>query len=150
MRGTVLNYENKSGTGLISGDDGIRYPFSGTDVSGNFDRIKEGALVDFEARDNQALTIYPIAAASAQVGEKNKMTAGLLAIFLGGLGIHKFYLGANTAGIIMLLCSVLGAVFLLIPTIVIGVIAFVEGILYLTKSDQEFYQTYEVDKKSWF
>jgi TM2 domain-containing membrane protein YozV len=150
MRGTILNYENKNGTGLISGDDGARYPFSGTDVAENFDRVRGGVSVDFEISENRALAIYPVAAASGQIGEKNKMTAGLLAIFLGGLGIHKFYLGANTAGIIMLLCSLLGAIFLLIPTIVVGVIAFVEGILYLTKSDQEFYQTYEVDKKSWF
>lgn len=33
----------------------------------------------------------------------NKVVAGLLAIFLGGLGLHKFYLGQNKAGVIYLL-----------------------------------------------
>ncbi|RBP85946.1 TM2 domain-containing protein [Rhodobacter sp. 140A] len=78
------------------------------------------------------------------------MVAGLLAIFLGGLGIHKFYLGYTGAGIIMLLCSLFGAILLFIPTFVIGIVALVEGIIYLTKSDQEFYETYEVGKKAWF
>ena len=34
---------------------------------------------------------------------KNKMIAALLAFFLGGLGIHKFYLGENGTGILYLL-----------------------------------------------
>jgi len=42
-------------------------------------------------------------------------------------------------------------VFLLgIPNLVLGVIAFIEGIIYLTKSDEEFEQTYVVEKKQWF
>jgi TM2 domain-containing membrane protein YozV/predicted RNA-binding Zn-ribbon protein involved in translation (DUF1610 family) len=76
-----------------------------------------------------------------------KMTAGLLAILLGGFGVHKFYLGMSSAGTIMLLVSLLTCG---MGSIVIGPIALVEGILYLTKSDEEFYQTYMVEKKEWF
>jgi TM2 domain-containing membrane protein YozV len=76
-----------------------------------------------------------------------KMTAGLLAILLGGFGVHKFYLGMSSAGTIMLLVSLLTCGF---GSIAIGPIALIEGILYLTKSDEEFYQTYMVEKKEWF
>jgi len=88
-------------------------------------------------------------------GENKKMMAGLLAIFLGGFGIHKFILGYNKEGIILLgillvsfplMCVVIGAFTMYIP-IIIGLI---EGIIYLTKSDEEFYNTYQVGKKPWF
>ena len=81
---------------------------------------------------------------------KSKATAGILAILLGGLGIHKFYLGYNTAGIIMLLVTILGSFVLFLGPAVMGIIALIEGITYLTKSDQEFYQTYILNKKEWF
>lgn len=83
-------------------------------------------------------------------GQKDKLTAGLLAIFLGGLGIHKFYMGWSQEGVIMLLCSIFGAFLLFIGPIVIGIIALIEGITYLSKSDIEFYEIYEVGHKTWF
>jgi TM2 domain-containing membrane protein YozV len=76
------------------------------------------------------------------------MVAGLLAILIGSLGIHKYYLGMSGAGTIMLLVSVLGCV--VGGSMVMGVIALIEGIIYLTKSDEEFHQTYVVDQKQWF
>ena len=81
--------------------------------------------------------------------EKNKMAAGLLAIFLGSLGVHKFYLGYTTQGIIMLLCSLLGALFIVGP-FVIGIIALIEGIIYLTKTDADFDAIYVKGSKGWF
>ena len=85
-----------------------------------------------------------------------KLAAGLCGILLGGLGIHKFILGYNTPAIIMLAvtlsCSVTGAclIFPLLGSVAMSVIGLVEGILYLTKSDEEFYRTYMVGKKEWF
>lgn len=70
-----------------------------------------------------------------------KVTAGILAILLGGLGVHKFYLGYTTEGIIMILLLFCG---------ISPIIALIEGIIYLTKSDPEFYWTYEAAKKPWF
>lgn len=64
----------------------------------------------------------------AQQGGKNKLTAALLAIFLGGLGIHKFYLGKGFQGIIYLL---------LCWTFIPVIIGFIEGI-YLLMSDYSF------------
>lgn len=87
----------------------------------------------------------PIPPDRSQANSK-KMAAGICAILLGGLGVHKFILGYNTAGLIMLLvtlltCGVGGAV--------MGVIGIVEGVMYLTKSDEEFFQTYMVGQKEW-
>lgn len=77
-----------------------------------------------------------------------KMVAGLLAILIGSLGIHKFYLGMSGAGTIMLLVSVLGCV--VGGSMVMGVIALIEGIMYLTKTDEEFHRLYVVEQKQWF
>lgn len=78
---------------------------------------------------------------------KSRVTAGVLAILLGAFGVHKFYLGMTGAGVIMLLVSLLTCG-LLSP--VMYVIALIEGITYLTKTDEEFQQLYVVEKKSWF
>jgi TM2 domain-containing membrane protein YozV len=109
--------------------------------------------VDFETEGTQAKGVY-LALAGASTGSKNKIAAGLLGIFLGGWGIHKFYLGFTGPGLVYLLVNTIGFavtwIFLFIPNIILGVIAFVEGIIYLTKSDEEFEQLYVVQKKQWF
>ena len=76
---------------------------------------------------------------------------------LGGLGIHKFILGLNTAGVIMLVVWLVGLITgmciifpPLLASIVMNVIGFIEGIIYLTKSDKDFFQTYAIQKKEWF
>jgi TM2 domain-containing membrane protein YozV len=80
-------------------------------------------------------------------GAEKKIVAGVLGIILGGLGIHKFYLGYTKAGVIMLAVSVLSCGF---GYAVMGVIGLVEGIMYLTKTDEEFVATYVTGKKEWF
>lgn len=65
--------------------------------------------------------------------QKNKITAGLLAILLGGFGAHKFYLGKTVQGILYLI---------FIWTFVPEIIALVEGIIYLTSSDETFNAKY--------
>jgi len=64
---------------------------------------------------------------------KSKMTAALLAIFLGSFGLHKFYLGQVTWGLLYL--------FLFWSSISM-VLGFVEGIYYLTMSDKDFKTKY--------
>ena len=83
---------------------------------------------------------------------KDKVAAGLLAIFLGSLGIHKFYLGGKqqkTAGIVMLVISIVGSCAFFIGPVVMGIIALIEGIVYLTKDDSEFQTTYVSGDKAW-
>jgi TM2 domain-containing membrane protein YozV/RNA polymerase subunit RPABC4/transcription elongation factor Spt4 len=84
-------------------------------------------------------------------GNKSKIAAGLLAIFLGSLGIHKFYLGYSKEGAIMLVASLVGACLTFgVATLVVEVIAFIEGIVYLTKSDEDFDRLYVQGHKGWF
>ena len=76
---------------------------------------------------------------------------GVLAILLGALGVHKFILGYNKEGIIMLCITlILGFVTCGIAASAMGVVSLIEGIVYLTKSDEEFYNTYQVGKRPWF
>jgi TM2 domain-containing membrane protein YozV len=75
------------------------------------------------------------------LGADKKLTAGICAILVGWLGVHKFILGYTTEGIIQLVLGLCG----------IGwVIGLIEGIIYLTKSDEEFVRTYIQNKRGWF
>lgn len=91
-----------------------------------------------------------------QAFASKKIAAGICGIMLGGMGIHKFVLGFTTSGVVMLLTTVIGAVAgacLIIPILApmaMGIIGLIEGILYLTKSDEEFYQAYAVQRREWF
>ncbi|MGB6059936.1 MAG: NINE protein [Microthrixaceae bacterium] len=70
-----------------------------------------------------------------------KVAAGVLAILLGGFGVHKFILGYTGEGVIMLV---------LVLCAISPIIGLIEGIIYLTKSDPEFYWTYVAGRKPWF
>ncbi len=74
-------------------------------------------------------------------GAEKKLVAGILAILLGGFGVHKFYLGYTKEGVIQLLLSLV---------CIGGIIGIIEGIIYLTKTDQEFVATYVTGRKPWF
>ena len=78
---------------------------------------------------------------------EKKVLVGVLAIILGALGIHKFVLGYQKEGLIMLLVSVLTCG---VGASVMGVIGLIEGIMYLTKTDEEFVATYIDGQKPWF
>lgn len=82
-----------------------------------------------------------------QEANSKKVAAGVCGILLGSLGIHKFILGMNTAGLIMLLSTILTCG---LAAAIFHIIGLVEGIVYLTKTDEEFYRVYIVGKKEWF
>ena len=65
---------------------------------------------------------------------KNKIVAALLAILLGGLGIHKFYLGQTGKGVLYLLFC---------WTYIPGILAFIEGIMILCSKDENFQIKYK-------
>ena len=152
MKGQILDFSVQENSGVVSGFDGARYIFNGADWKGDRPPSR-GMLVDFEVDGNHAKSVF-LALGSNASGSKDKTAAGLLAIFLGGLGIHKFYLGFTGPGLVYLLVNTIGFAFtwmlLFIPNIALGVMAFVEGIIYLTKSDEEFEQMYVVQRKRWF
>lgn len=60
---------------------------------------------------------------------KNRITAGILALLLGGIGVHKFYMGKAGQGVLYLLFC---------WTCIPAVIALIEGIIYLCESDEDF------------
>jgi TM2 domain-containing membrane protein YozV len=96
--------------------------------------------------------IQPDGSAFSKDQSDKKLIAGLFGILLGFLGIHKFYLGYTVEGIVMLLVSVVGTVALCglpLAPFAIGVIGLIEGILYLTKTDEEFVKTYVIGRKPW-
>ncbi|MEM9965133.1 MAG: TM2 domain-containing protein [Asticcacaulis sp.] len=145
MRGKVLSFDDNTAQGLISGDDGNRYSFTRGDLGGGARSVAAGTTVDFEGDNGVARSVYILQTGS----EKNKIVAALLAFFLGMFGVHKFYLGYTTAGIIMLVCGTIGWL-LVLPGLAVCVIAFIEFIVYLVKSDQKFYEEYVVGKRTWF
>jgi len=102
----------------------------------------------------------------AVAGPKSKIAAGLLGILLGGLGAHKFYLGSWGWGLIFLACSpfcgggilytlitfvTLGFGAILFPLLFVGSICgLIEGIIYLTMSDEAFAEKYPVETQGAF
>ncbi|MDS7968226.1 NINE protein [Acinetobacter sp. V117_2] len=66
-------------------------------------------------------------------GRKSKVAAGVFALLLGGFGAHKFYLGRVGQGILYLIFC---------WTFIPALIAFIEGILYLCSSDEDFAKKY--------
>ena len=158
MKGRVLNYSVQENAGVISGDDGNRYTFEGPQWREQAAPV-QGAYVDFQvAQDtDHAVSIYLArGAAPSSVVEKSKVVAGVLAILFGVLGVHKFYLGYSGQGALLLVLFILGIplMFLfgtgIIVWLVLGIIGLVEGIIYLTKPDVEFEETYVKNRKPWF
>lgn len=148
MNGRILAYSIQTNSGEISGDDGNRYTFSGQEWR-ETQTPARGMYVDFTATESEATAIFLAPGGIPGVGtdrlapgSKSKTTAGILAILLGGLGIHKFYLGYTGVGILHILLIFLCGISALISLI--------EGIIYLTKSDEEFDVLYVRGNKSLF
>ena len=84
-------------------------------------------------------------------GQQSRLAASLLAIFLGWLGVHKFYLNYNKEGLILVLCSIVGGILTFgVAFFAVAVFGLAEGIIYLSKSEKEFQTTYVLNKRPWF
>jgi TM2 domain-containing membrane protein YozV len=90
---------------------------------------------------------YGAKPAHLQEANSKKLAAGICGILLNCFGVHKFILGYTSAGLIMLLGSILTCG---IAAPVFSIIGLVEGIMYLTKSDDEFYVRYIAGRQEWF
>lgn len=122
---------------------GFQVPFA-DDV--DLDLVDSGKAVG-----SSGLQHAPSPYLQAGVRAKSRIVAGLLAIFLGCFGIHKFYLGYNSAGIIMLAVTLAGSLFSLgLAGMVVGVIGLIEGVIYLVMGQASFDRTYTLNKKEWF
>lgn len=123
-----------------------------------FPSFAEGASPQSQPAQGQAFSTpayaqeaYRPVYAQAPLITKDHVAAGLLAIFLGAFGIHKFYLGYTSAGFIMLGVSIVGGILSFsLATWVVWVIAIVEGAIYLSKSQTDFERCYLLRKNPWF
>ena len=107
-----------------------------------------------------------IPASSNHTVKKSKIVAGLTGIFLGGFGVHKFYLGYASQGAILLAVTLglsLPVTMVvhasrIIPLIqLVGILKYipvlvgiVEGVIYLTRSDEDFQRIYATGQRGWF
>ncbi len=85
----------------------------------------------------------------SSVTPSQRTTCGVVALAtgllgFGWLGIHKFIMGKTNPGIITIVAS------LLTCGIYGTVVSIIEGVVYLTKSDEDWYHTYIVGGKDWF
>ena len=75
--------------------------------------------------DGQGMPFFP--------PQKSRLIAGLLAIFVGSLGIHNFYLGSNDRGLLQILLTTVGSIFTCgLSAGAVAIWALVEGIMLLT------------------
>ena len=158
MRGQILGVDVRTGEGQVTGDDGRRYRFKPEDWAHQGEPAV-GLTVDFEPEESpdqfKARSIFPLPVAAAPGAlavhapasgrsvpktDRNRIVAALLAFFLGVLGIHRFYLGRNGSGIVMLLltCTVVGM-------IATWPWAFIDMVRYLVMSDRDFARRYGSD-----
>lgn len=128
-----MSEENKENLGDELKDKAKNMADSAKESANEFADDAKEAANDFKEGWNQATS----------GGENKKLMAGLLGILIGSLGIHKFVLGYTKEGIIQIILTV-------VTCGLAGMIGFIEGIIYLTKSDEEFYNTYQVGRKPWF
>ena len=140
MLGKIIDFSEQRLAGAITGSDSKRYLFTMEDWKSEDFEPERGMTVDFVPLDGNASEIY-VSLTENTPRQKNRITAGILAILLGGVGAHKFYLGKIWLGILYTVVAI-GFCWLIIPPIVIGTISLVEGIIYLTKSDKEFSNQY--------
>ncbi|WP_404339273.1 TM2 domain-containing protein [Sphingomonas sp. MMS12-HWE2-04] len=143
MRGQVLGVDRGSGEGQISGEDGERYVFAphdwrserGPAVGVNVDFTVEGrrALCIFRLPEPGAVTTAP----QVPTSDRNKYVAALLAFFFGVLGIHRFYLGRNGSGVVMLVLTIT-----VVGMLVTWLWSMIDMVRYLAMSDREFAHRY--------
>lgn len=93
----------------------------------------QGKLYGKENLDHVMAELKGNRAGGAPIGDKNRIAAVLFALFLGGLGVHKFYLGQVGQGVLYLIFC---------WTFIPAIVAFIEGIVYLTMTDEKFAQKY--------
>ncbi len=180
MKGKIFSFDVASDTGLITSEDADRYeffldawksvdaPLKGTPIEfyfgedGSITEIYRVVPVAPEPPEPPAPSEKPTGSVAPgekkapqivyrrMQGGKSRLVAAALAIFLGGLGAHKFYTGDPVSGGIRLAVFLLGLLMMFIPTVVIAGIAVIEGVIYLFTSTENFDRTYLQGRRAWF
>ena len=83
--------------------------------------------------------------------KSKRLTSGLLGLFFGAFGAHKFVLGYTKEGLIYLGVSILGGIITCGGALAVtSILALIESIMLLTKTPEEFKRTYIYNKNGWF
>ena len=110
----------------------VKCPYCGTEFSPAYNQgYQQGFQQGYNSASGNVFDSGP--------SGRSRGVAALLAIFLGALGIHYFYLGKKTAGIVFLIIAILSCCIL---TAVTSVLAFIQGIIMLTLTQEQFEQKY--------
>lgn len=157
-----LIIDMSGGVGTIRGEDGSSYNLIAEDILVNTQQIEGRGLVGhkvfFIPDDAQAkrvivrddiLGIYIVAADGSFIDTGDRLISAIIAVLLGFIGAHKFYLGYKSQGILMFLAGTVGLL-LIFPPFISFVISIAEAFIYLRKTDQEFYDTYIAKERGWF
>ena len=157
-----LIIDMSGGVGTIRGEDGSSYDLITEDILVNTKQIEGrglvGHMVFFIPDDAQAkrviirddiLGIHIVAADGSFIGNGDRLISAIIAVVLGFVGAHKFYLGYKSQGILMFLAGTVGLL-LIFPPFISFVISIAEAFIYLRKTDQEFYDTYIAKERGWF
>ncbi len=132
----MVKYCNQCGS-VLGGENAKFCSYCGNTIASNpapevTSRPQQQANTQTQyAPPTQAQGFQPAPHPAAPEDEKSRIVAGILALVVGGLGIHKFYLGKGENAILYLLFCWTG-----IPSL----FGLIEGIMYLTESDEEFRQ----------
>ena len=81
--------------------------------------------------------------------KKQKWPAVILAFTVGWLGIHKFYLGYKSEGLVMLLVALIGSICFGLGLTAMLVIGYIEAVKYVTLTEEDFEATYISNYKGW-
>jgi TM2 domain-containing membrane protein YozV len=71
----------------------------------------------------------------AYPGQKSRMVAGLLGIFVGGFGVHRFYLGYTNIGVIQIIVTIVTCGFGAIWGLIEGILILMKNESFLTDAD---------------
>jgi len=99
----------------------------------------------FTARQAQDYARKLFEPSANEPSDVNRVAVGVLAIIFGVLGVHKFVLGRTGQGALMLLAT---CTFVLAPAM--ALLGFVEGVIYLTRTDHDFHRIYVQGRRGWF
>lgn len=102
MKGQLLDYSVQTNSGVISGDDGLRYTFFGSDWKDDVSPSR-GMVVDFDTQDKNAVAIYQVLSASGGASKGSEFSAKNLTTVIYALYAVSFFLGGITAIIAVIL-----------------------------------------------
>ncbi len=147
MQGTIIAYEPARRVGLIAPEDGgrnIGFRAEDVDVPKRL-RPGEAVIYKLEAGDWYAARVRVLSAPRAS---RSRITAAVLAVLGGALGLQKFYLGYYGAGLLILV-GTLVFWWLALPVFIAVGLGIAEGIIYLSLGNEKFEQRYLTGRRAW-